>query len=74
MTLREAAQQATQKEASRIVGNMTQMVGYHGTASAEVVDEILSRFSNPVFCYGEARNMVFTPITTKTFAFKTEVA
>jgi hypothetical protein len=61
-------------EASRIVRNMTQMAEYHGTTSVDVVDEILSRFSNPIFCWGQARNMVFTPITTRHMAFKTEAA
>lgn len=58
-------------EASRIVSNMTQMAGYHGTCSVEVVNEILTRFSNPVFCYGQAREMVFTPITPTMYSFKT---
>lgn len=58
-------------EASRIVSNMTQMAGYHGTCSVEVVNEILERFSSPVFCYGQAREMVFTPITPTMYLFKT---
>ena len=58
-------------EASRIVGNMAHMAGYHGTTTADVVDEILANFSNPIFCYGQAREMVFTSITQNTFSFKT---
>jgi hypothetical protein len=65
---------ATKQEAFRIVGNMCQMAAYHGTTTVDVVDEILSSFSNPIFCYGRARNMVFVPITAKTFSFKTEPA
>lgn len=59
-------------EASRIVGNMCRMASFHGTTTAAVVDEIFERFSNPVYCCGQPRNMVFTKITDKTFSFKTE--
>ena len=61
-------------EAARIVGNMCRMSAYHGTTTTDVVDEILSRFSNPIFCNGRGRNMVFVPVTHNTMAFKTEPA
>ena len=58
-------------EADRIVGNMCQMAGFCGTTTPEVVDDICSRFSTFVMCRGHGRNMVFTPITQNTIAFKT---
>jgi len=61
-------------EADRIVGNMYRMAGYHGTTTADVVDDICANHSMIVICYGQVRRMVFTPITAKTIAFKTEMA
>ena len=64
----------TEREASRILGNMSRMASYHGTTTADVVDYMCENYSMTVFCYGCLRNIVFTPITTKNFAFKTEAA
>lgn len=61
-------------EAHRILSNMSSMAGYHGTTSAEVVDYMCENYSLTVFCNGYLRNVVFTPITTRNFAFKTEAA
>ena len=61
-------------EAQRIVSNMARMPLYNGTTSPEVVDEICRRFSTFILCSGYGRNMVFTPITKNTIAFKTEAA
>ena len=58
-------------EADRIVGNMSRMPGFHGTTTAAIVDEICDRFSTFFYCNGCGRNMVFTPITANTIAFKT---
>jgi hypothetical protein len=58
-------------EAHRIVSNMCVMPLYNGTATVDVVEEILERYSNPIFCHGEARNMVFTPVTPRMYTFKT---
>ena len=58
-------------EAHRIVSNMARMPSYHGTTTAEVVDEICRNFSTFVMCNGYGRNIVFTPITKNTIAFKT---
>jgi hypothetical protein len=62
------------KEASRLLGNMSSVPGYHGTTSAEVVDYICENFSMTVFCCGYLRNIVFTPITAKHYSFRTEAA
>lgn len=62
----------TSKEAHRLLNNMSSIAGYHGTTTAEVVDYMCENFSMTVFCYGELRDIVFTPITSKSFAFKTE--
>jgi len=59
-------------EAERILNNMARMPGYHGTTTKDVVDEMCERFSLAVFCNGHLRNIVFTPITDKSFSFKTE--
>lgn len=58
-------------EASRIVRCMAVMTAYNGTTTTEVIDNLLSRFSNPIFCNGQARKMVFERITDKTISFKT---
>ena len=72
MTQHITQEQAVAKEASRLLGNMSTMSGYHGTTTADVVDYMCENYSMTVFCYGELRNIVFTPITSKSFAFKTE--
>ena len=64
----------TQSEARRILGNMSRMAGYHGTTTADVVDFMGENYSMTVFCNGLLRNIVFTQITAKSFAFKTEAA
>lgn len=58
-------------EADRIVGNMCRVPGFNGTTTPEIVDEIFLNFSNPIYCNGYLRDMVFTPITKNTIAFKT---
>ena len=63
-----------QSEARRILGNMSRMAGYHGTTTADVVDFMCENYSMAVFCNGLLRNIVFTQITAKSFAFKTEAA
>ena len=60
------------KEARRIVGCMCGMAASQGTCTAEVVDEICENYSTFIMCRGHGRNMVFTPITEKTFSWKTE--
>ena len=64
----------TAREASRLLGNMSRMAGYHGTTTADVVDYMCQNYSMTVFCNGYLRNIVFTPITQKSFSFKTEAA
>ena len=64
----------TINEASRILGNMSQMAGYHGTTTVEVVDYMVENYSMTVFCWGVLRNIIFTPITGKNYSFKTEAA
>ena len=58
-------------EADRIVSTMCRVPAFHGTTTPEVVDEICSRFDTFIICNGDGRNMVFTPITKNTIAFKT---
>ena len=58
-------------EAERIVSNMCRVPSFHGTTTPDVVDEICNRYSTFVMCNGDGRNMVFTPITQNTVAFKT---
>ena len=50
---------------------MAVMPSYTGNTTVDVIDNLLSRFSDPIFCNGQARKMVFTRITEKTIAFKT---
>lgn len=64
----------TRKEANRLLGNMSNVAGYHGTCSAAVADFIMENYSMTVFCNGLLRNIVFTPISQKNFSFKTESA
>jgi hypothetical protein len=58
-------------EAHRIVSNMSRNPYYNGTTTPKVVDEICENFSTFLYCNGHGRNMVFTPITENTIAFKT---
>jgi hypothetical protein len=53
---------------------MSSMAGYHGTTTVDVVDYFCENWSMTVFCYGQLRNVVFTPITSLNFSFKTEAA
>jgi hypothetical protein len=62
----------TQQEARRILNNMSSMAGYHGTTTADVVDYMVENWSMTVFCNGQLRNIIFTPITGRNFSFKTE--
>jgi DeoR/GlpR family transcriptional regulator of sugar metabolism len=62
------------KEASRLLGNMSSMAGYHGTCSAAVADYIAENYSMTVFCNGYLRNIVFAPATRNHYSFKTEAA
>lgn len=57
---------------TRIAQNIAVMSGYHGTMTAEEVDEFCERFNTKQFCNGYLRQIVFTPITTNTFKFHTE--
>ena len=61
-------------EAKRILDNMARVAGYHGTTTKEVVDYFCENWSMTVFCNGQLRNIIFTPITANHFAFKTESA
>ena len=60
------------KEYQRIMHNAASMPGYHGTTTADVVDQILDACGGQVICNGSIREFVFTPITQKSFSFKTE--
>lgn len=65
---------ATEREARRLLDGMSSMAGYHGTTTVEVVDYMCENYSMTVFCNGNLRNIIFTPITAKNFSFKTESA
>lgn len=58
-------------EASRIVGNLCRNPYWNGTTTPEIVDEICKRFSTFIMCNGYGRNIIFTPITANTIAYKT---
>lgn len=59
-------------EAARIMGNAASMPGYHGTASAKVVDEMNERFdTQTIICRGYLRRMVFEKKTDKHYSFRT---
>ena len=58
-------------EASRIMNNCATMPGYHGSTTAAVVDEILNICGGQIMCRGSLREIEFTPITKKSFLFKT---
>lgn len=66
------SQADTASEARRILNNMSSMAGYHGATTADVVDYFCNNWSMTVFCRGQLRNVVFTPMTSRSFAFKTE--
>ena len=68
------SQANTASEARRILNGMSSMAGYHGTTTADVVDYFCDNWSMTVFCHGQLRNVVFIPITSRSFAFKTEAA
>jgi hypothetical protein len=61
-----------QKEASRILGNISRMAGYHDTTTTAVVDYICENYGMTVLCNGLLRKIVFTPTTNRNFSFKTE--
>ena len=58
-------------EARRILNNMWRVPEYNGTTTSDVIDELCEISSTLVLCNGHARNIVFTPITKNTIAFKT---
>ena len=60
-----------QHEAKRILGNMCSVPTYHGVTTVDVVDYFCQNFSMFQLCRGHGRNVVFTPITQKSIAFKT---
>ena len=59
-------------EADREMGNMARNPHWHGTLTTDVVDDMMARYSDTVYCNGYLRRIVFTPITENTIAFKTE--
>jgi hypothetical protein len=58
-------------EARRILNSMAGMAAYHGTTSTAVVDYMCQEWGDTVFCHGHLRQIVFTPITANSCAFKT---
>jgi DeoR/GlpR family transcriptional regulator of sugar metabolism len=62
------------KEAKRIVGNMCQLAGYHGTTTTEVVKEIRKSYQPEIMCNGFRRRMVFTALDKDTVRYQTEPA
>lgn len=61
----------TTTEAKRILHNMSVMPDYNGTTTADVVDYFCENWDTFILCRGYGRNVVFTPITAKTFSFRT---
>lgn len=64
----------TAVEAKRLLDGMARMSAYHGTTTIDVADYFCENWSMTVFCNGQLRNIIFTPITAKNFSFKTEAA
>lgn len=60
------------EEANRIMRASCRVPLWHGSTTADVVDEILKSCGGQVICNGRLRNFVFTPITKNSFLFKTE--
>ena len=60
------------QEYQRIMHNACAMPGYNGTTTSDVVDKILDACNGQVFCNGQLREFVFTPVTAKHFKFHTE--
>ena len=58
-------------EAERILGNMCRVPDYNGTTTTDVVDYMCQHFSTFQLCNGHGRNIIFTPITQNSIAFKT---
>ena len=50
----------TQSEASRILGNMSRMAGYHGTTTADSVQEDAARYRCLRRCKGQEHEPPFT--------------
>ena len=63
--------QEIKSEAERILSNMCRVPAYNGTTTTDVVDYMCQNFSTFQFCNGYGRNIVFTPITQNSIAFKT---
>lgn len=64
----------TAREARRLLDGMSRIAAYHGTTTVDVVDYMCENYSMTVFCNGQLRNIVFTPVTAKNFSFKTVAA
>jgi len=60
------------KEAIRIIHCAARMPMFHGSTTANVVDEILASCGGQIICNGHLREFVFTKITENSFTFKTE--
>ena len=62
----------TATEARRILNNMASVPLFHGTTTTAVVDYMCREWSDTVLCRGSLRQIVFTPITASSCAFKTK--
>lgn len=63
-----------EKEAIQIMHHCASIAGANGTTTSDVIDHYLNNYSDTVFCRGHLRRLVFTPITEKTYRYKTEEA
>lgn len=62
----------TAAEAHRILCNISTLPYHHGVTTVDVVDYFCEKYDTAIFCNGYLRKIVFTPITTKSYSFRTE--
>ena len=70
--LHAMASMADEADLIDYVHNMASTSGYHGTTTADLIDCVCENYSMTVYYYVRLRSIVFTPITNRSFAFKTE--
>jgi len=58
-------------EANRIINNCARSPIWHGSVTADEVDEIMAICGGEVLCCGCLRKFVFEKVTEKSYTFKT---
>lgn len=57
---------------TRAAHNLCVMPACNGTMTNKEVDEYIDRFGTELFCNGEMRSVIFTPITKNHYKFHSE--